>query len=321
MEPKLEVVMYHYVRDLPASAYPRLKGMLLSDFRQQVTELRREYEMATLESALAFLEGTYTPHRNLCLLTFDDGLREHYADVAPLLAEQRIAGLFFLITECLEHGRVAPVHMNHFLMASMDFSEYRRQLWARIAELDSRGVPACDAHVARQAYSWDSEEVAQFKYVFNFLLDPALRDVAVAQLFEERIGPEAEFSSDLYLSWTEARQMQDWGMVMGGHSHQHRPLAALSACELSGDLGECRRLLSERLSAQMFWPFCYPYGRRHSFTPDAVSLLRALGFSCAFSTEAGANQPGEDRFALRRTDCKRAGVRGNRADQFLKVSA
>src|SRR5215472_11211452 len=93
----LRVVMYHYVRDLPRTQFPRLKGILLEDFRHQVNELSSQYEMASVESALDFMTGEYRPRRDLCLLTFDDGLKEHYTDVTPILAEKRIRGVFFLI--------------------------------------------------------------------------------------------------------------------------------------------------------------------------------------------------------------------------------
>ena len=77
------------------------------------------------EARLAFLRGEYAPPRDMVLLTFDDGLKEHYAEVMPLLAEAHVQGQFFLITSCLENGAVAPVHMNHFLMAKLEFPEYR----------------------------------------------------------------------------------------------------------------------------------------------------------------------------------------------------
>ena len=124
-EPALRVIMYHYVRELSRSPFPQLKAMLLDDFRGQLTGLRERYEMATLESATAFLNGAYRPARDLCLLTFDDGLKEHYRDVTPLLAECRVQGLFFVISGCVEEQRLAPVHMNHFLMAALGFQSYR----------------------------------------------------------------------------------------------------------------------------------------------------------------------------------------------------
>src|SRR5262245_10648640 len=115
MNPVLHVVMYHYVRDLPNTSFPRIKGMLPSDFRRQLTALQGQYEMATLESALDFLQGTYRPSCDLCLLTFDDGLKEHYTEVAPMLLDHGVQGIFFVITAGLEEHRVASVHMNHFL--------------------------------------------------------------------------------------------------------------------------------------------------------------------------------------------------------------
>ena len=81
------------------------------------TSCSSHYEMATMGSMLAFIEGKYHPKRDLCLLTFDDGLKEHYAEVMPILRERNIQGLFFIITRCPEEGRVVSVHKNHFLMA------------------------------------------------------------------------------------------------------------------------------------------------------------------------------------------------------------
>jgi peptidoglycan/xylan/chitin deacetylase (PgdA/CDA1 family) len=300
-------VMYHYVRNLPESRFPKLKGMLLSEFRSQVGNLQQEYEMATPESAVAFLNGHYKPRRDLCLLTFDDGLQEHYTDVAPILADHKICGIFFVITGCTENSCVAPVHMNHFLMAELGFQTYRELLLRKLKDIDPDSTSmAIDRRAARLAYSWDTDEVAEFKYAFNFLFDPRFRDQAVRLLFEEHVCQEAVFSKELYFSWREAREMQGAGLCIGGHSHQHRPLSTLAAEELRTDLNECRRLLSERLEPQALWPFCYPYGRRDSFNAAVIRNLQAQDFACAFSTETGPNEPGCDLFSVRRTDCNRA---------------
>src|SRR5580704_10319558 len=99
--PELYIATYHYVRDLPNTRFPKIKGMLLDDFRRQTATLPDLFEMATVSSAFEFLTGRYQPRRNLCLMTFDDGLKEHYAEVTPILAENDIQGVFFLITSCL----------------------------------------------------------------------------------------------------------------------------------------------------------------------------------------------------------------------------
>ncbi len=307
-EPQLKVVMYHYVRDLPRTAFPRIKGMLTDDFLSQLKRLSEDYEMASLESALAFLRGEYQPRRDLCLLTFDDCLKEHYAEVTPVLADHKTQGIFFVITSCLQEHRVAAAHMNHFLMAALDFGFYRDAFRERLRQLDpnSISIAEIDREKVRSAYRWDTFEVASFKYLFNFSLDPALRDRIVKDLFEEHIGAESEFSRALYFNWEEGKQMQGAGMLLGGHSHQHLSLATLADKEQEDDLRMCYRLLKENLLPQGAWPFSYPYGNRSSFNQTTVQQLERLGFSCSFATEVGTNRPGAELFAIRRVDCKEA---------------
>ncbi len=304
----LRVVMYHYVRDLPRTPFPKLKGMMLDDFRLQVGELSNQFEMASLESAMDFMAGEYRPRRDLCLLTFDDGLKEHYTDVTPILHEKRIRGVFFLITGCLEDRKVAAVHMNHFLMASMDFEEYADGFFRKAVALcpDAFAPMNVDPNRAAQTYPWDTAEVARFKYLFNFGMDPDLRDRAVREMFTQHISDEASFADSLYLTWEEARKMQKAGMAIGGHTHDHKPLANMAPRDLAQDLETCHRLLHQKLLPQSVWSFSYPYGKKDSFHLRAVRKLQQLGFRCGFSTEFGDNRRGADRFMVGRTDCKKA---------------
>ncbi|HLH20631.1 MAG TPA: polysaccharide deacetylase family protein [Bryobacteraceae bacterium] len=304
----LRVVMYHYVRDLPRTPFPRLKGMLLDDFRQQVTALGAQFEMASIESAMDFLSGEYRPRRDLCLLTFDDGLKEHYRDVAPFLAEKRIRGAFFLITSAVDERRLAAVHMNHFLLAKLPFEEYADAFFRKALALAPDGFTPLTADTARaaQTYPWDPPEVARFKYVFNFGMDPDLRDRAVRDLFTTHISDEASFADSLYVTWDEARRMQKMGMSIGGHTHQHKPLANLSPGELNWDLETCHRLLHQHLAPQAVWAFSYPYGKKDSFHIRAVRKLQQLNFRCGFSTEVSDNRRGSDAYTIGRTDCKKA---------------
>ena len=57
--PELYIATYHYVRDLPNTRFPKIKGMLLDDFRRQTKALPDFFEMATVSSALEFLNGQY----------------------------------------------------------------------------------------------------------------------------------------------------------------------------------------------------------------------------------------------------------------------
>jgi peptidoglycan/xylan/chitin deacetylase (PgdA/CDA1 family) len=296
----LHVVMYHYVRDLPRTRWPRIHGLLLDDFRRQVAMLSDVYEMATLESALEFLENRYRPSRALCLLTFDDGLKEHYAEVTPILLEAGIQGVFMVHTSGPE-GTVAAVHKNHFLLAAVEFDQYRRRFIDRLESLTGARCADPDDAQVRRLYRWDSLEVARFKYLSNFIVAEPVRQQILNELFQEYIGSERAFARHLYVEWDEARDMQSAGMVIGGHSHGHAALPALADEEKRADLTRSAELLRHNLYDQAAWPFSYPYGAVDDAT---VTILRELGFACAFTTRVETNEAGADPFRIGRMDPK-----------------
>lgn len=300
----LEVMMYHYVRDLSKSRFPRLKAMPIDDFRAQVERLRGEFEMATLESALDFLNGKYQPARSLCLLTFDDGTREHFELVAPFLAERKIQGIFAPITSSLKERRVAAVHKNHFLMAALSFEDYAERFRKTALALDPKLELSAPEDLARKTYRWDTAEVAAFKYVLNYIVPEAVKERALEETFKEHFGDEGAFADELYFSWEEGRQMQQMGMLMAGHSHQHQALSTLSDAQQEVDLRNCTELLRGNFLPQAQWAFTYPYGKKHLFNVKTVELLKGLDYACGFSTEVGANAPGQDLFCIGRFDPK-----------------
>jgi peptidoglycan/xylan/chitin deacetylase (PgdA/CDA1 family) len=305
---ELHVVMYHYVRDLSRTAYPRIKGLTLDRFRTQIAWLASRYEMVTLEVALEFLLGAYKPANDLCMLTFDDGLKEHYTDVAPILSEYKIQGLFGLITSCIEDHIVAPVHMNHFLMAELEFDTYRSAFLQRLRDAEPEALSSVhlDPRVAQMSYPLDTQEVATFKFLFNFCLDAEVRDRIVRGLFREYIGDEGDFSRTLYMNWEEVCQIQRAGMLIAGHTHWHRPLSTLSEEQLNADFSISRSLMNKHLEPQGLWPFSYPYGKKNSYTSTAMGLLQKFGFACAFNTENGINTAQAPLFELNRVDCNDA---------------
>ena len=304
----LRVVKYDYVRDVSKTPFSKLSGMLVDDFRAQVVALSAQFEMASLESAIDFMAGEYRPRRDLCLLTFDDGLKEHFTAVTPILHERRIRAVFFPITGCLEENKMTAAHMNDFLVASVDFGEYSGGFLRKVEELLPGAVPPADldAGRAQRMYPWDTPEVARFKHLFHFGMDTAVRDLTVREMFTRHIGDETAFAESLYFSWDDARKMQKAGMAIGGHTHQHRALANLTSIELTWDLETCHKLLHQKLLPQPVWAFAYPYGKKDSFHLRAVRKLQELNFHCAFSTEASDNRRGADKFTVGRTDCRKA---------------
>jgi peptidoglycan/xylan/chitin deacetylase (PgdA/CDA1 family) len=295
----LVVVVYHYIQEPASARFPRLQGLTVSEFEQQLSRLQERYEIATLDSAVAFLRGDYQPARSLCLLTFDDGLKDHARHVAPRLAAEGLQGVFFVTTACFD-GTVATVHKSHHLAAALGFDTYRRHFMRRLAESPIRMGPP-DRDRATLAYPWDPPEVADFKYLVNYRLPQDWSAALVTDLFATCLGDEAAFARELYLSPDDAIAMQRVGMIIGGHSDAHQPLAAMPAAAQARDAACCAATLRSRLLPQPHWPFSYPYGSHDATTVAAVA---AASFLSGFALEGRDNRPGADMFRIHRIDTK-----------------
>src|SRR5438477_12798539 len=98
--------MYHYVwrDDEPA---PRgIRPLLASEFEDQLDWLEERYDIVQPDEFLEILRRGDCSQRPPCLLTFDDGTKDHARVVTPILARRGLGGLFFVLTWPIELGRM-----------------------------------------------------------------------------------------------------------------------------------------------------------------------------------------------------------------------
>ena len=300
----LTAVMYHYVRNPETTPYEGIKGEREEGFIKQVNYFRQNFEMATPDSMMEYLEGTYIPKKNLCVLTFDDGLKEHGHFVSEVLNQHGIIGQFFIPTACIEEGYVLPVHKNHFLLASLEFDYYKKSFLALLKSLYPDLNIEIDSEVVAKTYRWDTREVGGFKYLLNYKLPKPIRNQILQKVFEAEIGKEEDFAKELYLSWEEVKSMQRVGMLIGGHSHRHNVLSSLADNDQIQDLNKCMNLLEENCDPIEPWFFSYPFGKLDTFNTTTLEYLSSKKVKCSYTSIVGDSNLKTDVFQLRRKDPK-----------------
>jgi len=302
-KPRLVSVMYHYIRDVDDTPFPRIKAVSIKDFRRQVVYLKENCDTPSLEACIEFLEGKWVPRRDIGILTFDDGLREHYETVADILASTRTPAAFFLTTAALEENEVLTVHMNHFLLATLGASSLRRHIEDTATAQEIKLPADPQSARVRAVYRWDDDETAHLKYLLNHQLSVETSEKLVVHVFSNVLGSPAEFARSLYINWNQAAQLQAAGFAVGGHTHRHKVLSALSDHEQWDDLEASLHLLKRRLGGGAR-PFAYPYGKPSTYTRTTIGQLKALGYSCAFNTIVAHGGPGTSRWEVPRLDPK-----------------
>ena len=124
------VIMYHYVRRIKNSKYPKIKGLELSLFEEQLRFLMaNKFKFATLQEVV---EQPHKLSEKSVLLTFDDGYVDHYSHVFPVLDYYGIQGVFSMPGKILREGKVLDVNKVHFVLASADIQRIKEARFSRL---------------------------------------------------------------------------------------------------------------------------------------------------------------------------------------------
>jgi peptidoglycan/xylan/chitin deacetylase (PgdA/CDA1 family) len=103
---------------------------------------------------------------------------------------------------------------------------------------------------------------------------------------------------DSYLSWREAKLLKEkYQFDFGSHTCSHSPLLSLARPEIQRELSQSREALARELAVQDP-ALSYPKGERSQMLAEEA---RNQGYSCAVTTDRGANEMTHNPFTLGRT--------------------
>lgn len=273
----LTALMYHYVRDPahPADLGSGILGLPLDRFAAQLEYVIRHYAVVSWPDVRAHLLGGPALPPNACLLTFDDGVRDHYLNVFPILRARNLSGLFFALAR-QPGDPMALGHKLHFLLARLGLGRLRQEIWRH---LDDQQCQIYMQAAERYRSKGAMVEVDVFKHVVQRdLLEEA--EAITSLLFSEHIGVEAQVADAFYLNSEQIAEMAAGGMYFGGHSRSHPWFDAIASEREADEISASAEWLGS--VAPGSHAFAYPYG---GYSATAPPLLRAHGFVAAFTTE------------------------------------
>jgi peptidoglycan/xylan/chitin deacetylase (PgdA/CDA1 family) len=294
----LTIVMYHYVRDLERSRYPAIKARTIREFEAQLDYLASHHTVCSTADVVAAVRGERALPPSACLLTFDDGLIDHFTAVLPRLVARGLTASFYPPVAAVAQSTVLDTHKIHFILASapdhVALARHLRDLVDKAGR--AMGLPSARAlwdEWARPSV-FDPAEVVFVKRVLQRGLPEAVRAAMTAALFDEYVGvPEAVFARELYMDATQLRCLIANGMEVGGHGAAHVWLDALPAAAQRDEIADTVRFLAGiHGRAPVDWVMCYPFG---AFTAETTALLSehgcALGLTTRFDTVRDLKTP------------------------------
>jgi len=285
--------MYHYVRQILNSRYPKIKGLELYQFESQLQFLQHNgFTFVTLDDVVQ--NGDKLPEKSV-VLTFDDGYIDHYTNVFPILDRIGIRGVFSMPGKIIREKKVLDVNKIHFVLASADIQEIKAELFDRMnyyrgTEFDYPSNKEIYQKVAVKN-RFDDEDTIFVKRTLQVELPEQVRNAISDELFRKFVTEnEKAFVDELYMNMSQIKTMQKYGMKFGIHGYDHYWMNRLSEAQLRDDISQALYVFRDVIDPDD-WACCYPYG---SYSDDVIRTVKELGATSGFTTVVAAYRPGKD---------------------------
>ncbi|OGS37023.1 MAG: hypothetical protein A2293_15460 [Elusimicrobia bacterium RIFOXYB2_FULL_49_7] len=292
-------VSYHYVR--PKEKFPSagIYPVSTRDFSKQIDLLSRHFKFVSLDDIFHLVENNKRDPGKICLITFDDGLKEQYTYAWPILKKKGIPAAFFISTLPLVSGTVLNTQKIHLLLSEIGTDAVLDGVKTIMGQAILAKLPSEAA--IRHQYRYDNLRTAQLKYFLNFCLSRCKREKITDILFDKYLGDEKKFASVLYMSNKDISELGDEGMV-GIHCHSHIPLAQCPDEVVTHEIVECKKIL-ERISGQKMRAISYPFGGAESVSDRVVEIARRNGLATGFTKERAFNRTFKHPLIFARPSC------------------
>jgi peptidoglycan/xylan/chitin deacetylase (PgdA/CDA1 family) len=215
----LLVPYYHMVSDAPVPhVSPLYRFRTIAEFTADLECLARHFQPVTLNDIVDHLNGVRPLGRRCFHLTFDDGFREMYDVVAPILRRAGVPATFFVNTAFLDCGGIAHYNALSVLLDRLE------SLGSAISAASRQRLDAMLQPPAGNEDTSLRKLMLSLRHAQRPLVD-ALADVLDIDL-DEYVRDRRP-----YLSSEQIGTLLQNGFTIGAHSHEHPRYTDLSLTE------------------------------------------------------------------------------------------
>jgi len=229
----------------------------------QLRYLARNFKIVSLAAMVDRLAQQGAAGPNEVVLTFDDGLRNNFTVVYPVLRELQLPATFFVCPDLIGAGRWLWNHEARCRLQSLppeELTEVRSKLLA--ANVSVEGMVEWVKTLKPPQRRWAEEMIRQATPDFH--------------------PTAAQCEAYDMMGWEEVSALDPALITIGSHTLSHPILTTLTAGELDRELRESRRMLEQKLAREISF-FCYPNG---SYDERVYQAVRN-NYSAAVTTETG----------------------------------
>jgi len=260
------------------------EGLSEAAARAQLDHLRRHFRVVRLSRIAERVRAGEEPEPYSVALTIDDGRRNFYQFLFPLLKEYGMPATFFVVSS---------------FISGEDWVWTDKVLWLseqHASPLRPSQLPAVFQSLNRLRPEARNERIEALA---------AAAGIALPRNAPAKYAPS---------SWRELREMADSGLVeIGSHTVTHSILSSITDEESWQELTRSRAQIEAEVGMTVN-SFCFPNGLPEDYRASQVEQLARAGYECAVVADFGLVGKGTDPYRLPRMGMERK----SRAVEFSK---
>lgn len=260
------VLYYHRV--MPNSSEHCYQTLEPSVFEQQLVWLKRYFCVLPLPDAISLAKQSKLP-KNSVVITIDDGFKDCFTYIYPLLVKHQLKATFFITTAGLRDGYIWE---NEIFECIHNTKEVIKKIT-----------------LGENIFIWDENESKEkiCEQITDFIKYNSLSN---RHLLIDSLSIQCNYKikiTDQFLGVNELRIMHSAGMTIGAHTVNHPILNCESDETAYNEIALSKSELEDIIGEKVSY-FAYPNGKYgRDFNDKHLDIVKNLNFDAAFSTEWG----------------------------------
>lgn len=277
---RVMILMYHGVtaKENVVDNYDN-RHVFVNKLIWQIKYLKKYYSFITFEKFMEYKDGKIRnlPH-NPVIITFDDGYKNNYTNLFPILKENNISAMIYLPTQMIGAKGVANYNVIHYCIAKTKKKEICIEGTKYSLETPKQKMSAL--HLLK--------EIANKKNDLRQFLELIKKETNVLC----RATDDEDFA---FMTWKDCQEMQKQGVEFGAHTHSHPLLTKVTKQECEQELKQSKEIIKKKFLCSCEH-FCYPYG---VYDNKVIEIVKKY-YKSAVVIKHGYNTQKTNSYALKR---------------------
>lgn len=284
----INIVAYHYVREIKQSNFPNLKGIELNLFKKQIKFFKKNFIMISAEELNYLIKHKTKANfkKPLMLLTFDDGYLDHFKYVLPLLIKEKISGCFYPPIKIFKK-KILKVNKLQFILS---VTNDKRELINEIINYLKKKKIRTNLLNKKRLHNYkipeyDDNETILIKKILYKETTEHISNKICNFLFKKYIKTDQDkFSKNLYMSISNLKELENNNMHIGSHGTNHIMFKNLSDTKQKNEITKSLIFFKNNNIDIANISLCYPWG---SYNQNSKKILKKLNINFALTSNSG----------------------------------